>query len=61
MPRFGSFLAVFGGLISLSAGNPVVDSRATGAAAPFSPAAIINALGVGLVKDINAIITVCIF
>jgi len=57
MPHFGSLLAVLSGLMAISAGSPVVDSRATDAAAPFSPAAIINALGVGLVKDINAFIT----
>ncbi|KJA28382.1 hypothetical protein HYPSUDRAFT_33750 [Hypholoma sublateritium FD-334 SS-4] len=57
MPCFSSLLAVLGGLFTFATGNPVVDSRSTDAAAPFSPASIINALGVGLVKDINAIIT----
>ena len=59
MAHFFSFLAVLSSLMTLATGKPVVDSRPTGAAAPFSPAEIINALGVGLVKDINAFITVC--
>lgn len=58
MARFAPILALISGLVGFSVGSPVVDARATGAADPLSPAAIINALGVGLVKDINAFVTV---
>ncbi|KAH9486121.1 hypothetical protein JR316_0000185 [Psilocybe cubensis] len=52
MARFNSFLALFGGLLAVASASP-----AATASDPFSPAQIINALGVGLVKDINAFIT----
>lgn len=53
MARFNSLLALFGGLLAVANASP-----AATASDILTPAQIINALGVGLVKDINAFITV---
>jgi hypothetical protein len=54
MTGFRTLFALVGSLLAASASaTPAVDNRA----ADFSIADIINALGIGLVKDINAFIT----